>query len=167
MKYLDMGADISNCGLYRYWLSRRLSMGERTVLFVGLNPSTADARQDDPTIRREVDFARRWGFDWYFKGNLYAYRSTDPKALYTVDDPVGPSNQEALTWMAQRADLVVAAWGANHLTPYARTLADRLLALPRTRCLGRNRDGSPKHPLYLPKSAELIPASGQAGGVGA
>jgi hypothetical protein len=82
-KYLDMGAEMSECGEYRYWLSRRLSMGERFVLFVGLNPSTADAMQDDPTIRREVDFARRWGYDWYLKGNVYAYRSTDPKRLYT------------------------------------------------------------------------------------
>ena len=61
--YLDASADISDDGMYRYWLSRRLSMGERTVLFVGLNPSTADATKDDPTIRRCVGFARAWGFD--------------------------------------------------------------------------------------------------------
>lgn len=154
--YLDMGADISDDGLHRYWLSRRLAMGERTVLFVGLNPSTADAMQDDPTIRRCVAFARSWGFDWLYMGNVNAYRSTDPKGLPA--DPllaVGPRNQEALTWMAQRAELVVAAWGANRLNSYAETLARRVLALPHVRCLGRNADGTPKHPLYLRKDCQL------------
>lgn len=155
-KYLDMGAEISECGLYRYWLSRRLSMGERTVLFVGLNPSTADASQDDPTIRRCAGFARMWGFDWLLMGNLYAFRSTDPKGLLTAQDPVGPANQEALQWMAQRAELVVAAWGSNRLNDYASTLARRILALPHARCLGVNKDRTPKHPLYLPKNAALM-----------
>lgn len=160
MKYLAMGADISADGLHRYWLSRRLSMGERTVLFVGYNPSTADAQEDDPTIRREVGFSRAWGFDWFFKGNVYAYRSTDPKALLTLDtlEAVGPRNQEALVWLAQRAELVVAAWGQNPLNTYAQQLADRILALPQTRCLGTNKNGTPKHPLYLPKTASLVPS---------
>ena len=71
-------ADISPDGLYRYSLSRRLTAGNRTVLFVGLNPSTADATADDPTIRRCAGFARSWSFDWLLMGNLYALRSTDP-----------------------------------------------------------------------------------------
>lgn len=152
--YLDTSAHISEDGLYRYWLSRRLSLGERTVLFVGLNPSTADAEQDDPTIRRCVGYARKWGYDWLLMGNVYAYRSTDPKVLPTVDDPVGPCNQEALQWMTQKADLVIAAWGKNRLNDYAATLARRILALPQTRTLGVNADGTPKHPLYLPKHLE-------------
>lgn len=84
MTYLESSADVSACGRYRYWLSRRLSMGERTILFVGLNPSTADAALDDPTIRRCVGFARAWGFDWLFMGNVNAFRSTDPKGLPTT-----------------------------------------------------------------------------------
>lgn len=155
MTYLDKGAELSEDGRYRYWLSRRLSMGERTVLFVGLNPSTADASQDDPTIRRCVGFARQWGFDWLFMGNVCAYRSTDPKALMRVDDPVGPNNQEALKWMAHRADLIVAAWGKNRLNCYAHTLAGWILSLPQTRTLGVNGDGTPKHPLYLKATTEL------------
>lgn len=154
-KYLDTGAELSEDGLYRYWLSRRLSMGERTVLFVGLNPSTADATQDDPTIRRCAGFARQWGFDWLLMGNVCAYRATNPKALLTVDDPVGPMNQEALKWMTHRAELVVAAWGKNRLNCYAHTLAGWILSLPHTRCLGRNGDGTPKHPLYLPTVTAL------------
>lgn len=158
MKYLQAGADISEDGLYRYWLSRRLGMGERTVLFVGLNPSTADAEQDDPTIRRCVGFARSWGFDWLFMGNVCAYRSTDPKALASLDElaAVGPGNQDALKWMTQRAELVVAAWGQNKLSAYAQTLADTIMALPHARCLGQTKSGAPKHPLYLRSDSPLI-----------
>lgn len=156
MKYLDMGADISDNGLYRYWLSRRLSMGERSVLFVGLNPSTADATKDDPTIRRCVSFARSWGFDWLYMANLNAWRSTDPKRLpKDVIAAVGPRNQEALTWLTQRAEVVVAAWGNASLNIYARALARRILALPRARHLGLTANGSPRHPLYLPKTTPL------------
>ena len=67
-QYLEMSAELSEDGRYRYWLSRRLEMGERTVLFVGLNPSTADVQQDDPTIRKWVGFARRWGFNSLLRG---------------------------------------------------------------------------------------------------
>lgn len=163
-KYLDMGADVSDDGLYRYWLSRRLSMGERTVLFVGVNPSTADATQDDPTIRREVAFARAWGFDWYLKGNIYAYRATKTKDLRAAAQQspeiiYGPRNQDELKWMVGKADLIVAAWGAEPLDCYGSTLAGWILSLLHTRCLGRNQDGSPKHPLYLPKNTTLIAAA--------
>jgi hypothetical protein len=134
-------------------------MGERTILFCGLNPSTATATEDDPTIRREVDFARRWGFDWYFKVNVCAYRSTDPKALATVDEltAVGPLNQEWLKTLSHRAEVIVAAWGQNKLPRYAQQLAAWILSRPHTRCLGRNANGTPKHPLYLPASTELQP----------
>lgn len=155
--YLEMSADISDDGLYRYWLSRRLSMGERTILFVGLNPSTADAKNDDPTIRKCAGFARLWGFDWLFMGNLNAWRSTDPKRLPT--DPlsaVGDRNQEALKWLCQKSELVVAAWGQNKLNDYAWTLSRTILALPHVRCLGRNQDETPKHPLYLPYATPLM-----------
>lgn len=157
MKYLDASADISDDGLYRYALYRRLSMGERVVLFVGLNPSTADAATDDPTIRRCVGFARSWGFDWLYMGNLNAWRATDPKQLPKASElaAVGPRNQEALKWMAQRAEIVVACWGQHKLNQYARTLSRIVLALPHARCLGCNADGSPKHPLYLPSSSVL------------
>lgn len=160
MKYLAMDAEMSEDGLYRYWLSRRLSMGERTVLFVGLNPSTADAALDDPTIRRCVGFARAWGFDWLLMGNLYAYRSTDPKPLKDlVTCPVGPKNEESLRSMASRADRIVAAWGSNPLNADAQILADWIMSLPRTRCLGQNKNGTPKHPLYLPKDTDLAALS--------
>jgi hypothetical protein len=154
--YLESSAKISPDGRYRYWLSRRLGKGERTVLFVGLNPSTADAQKDDPTIRRCVGFARKWSFDWLLMGNLYAYRSTDPKVLPKLQvDPIGSMNQETLKWMTHKSELVVAAWGNNHLDGNANTLADWILSLSHTRCLGINKNGSPKHPLYVPRATAL------------
>lgn len=127
------------------------------MLFVGLNPSTATAAKDDPTIRRCVGFAIQWGFDWYLMGNLYAYRSTDPKVLPTVPDPIGPENIDHLRWMAQKSELVIAAWGMNKLNRDAKVEADWLMGLARARCLGTNKDGSPKHPLYLPKDTAVRP----------
>lgn len=158
MKYLESSAEISECGQYRYWLSRRLGMGERAVLFVGLNPSTADSSADDPTIRRCVGFARQWGFDWLYMGNLYAYRSTDPRTLSQVVDPVGLiGNEQALKWLVRKSELIVAAWGSAKLTNRADELARWILRLEHTRCLGRNKDASPKHPLYLRKDSVLQP----------
>lgn len=159
-KYLYADADISDDGLYRYRLSRRLGMGERTVLFVGVNPSKADGKEDDPTVRREVGFARAWGFDWYLKGNIYAYRATKTKDLRAaaqqdVDLIYGPRNQDELKWMVHKAELVVAAWGAEPLDCYGSTLAGWILSLEHTRCLGQNQDGTPKHPLYLPATTTL------------
>ena len=78
MNYLEAFAEISRDGVYRYRLTRRLSPGNRTVLFVGLNPSTADATHDDQTIKRCVGYARAWGYDVLLMGNLHAYRATDP-----------------------------------------------------------------------------------------
>lgn len=156
-KYLDSSAEISADGLYRYELARRLSRGTRTILFVGLNPSTATAAEDDPTVRREVSFARHWGFDCYMKGNLYAYRSTDPMALDHAGDPVGPKNLEALERMVRRSEVVVAAWGTTRLTRQARQIADWIASLDMTHCLDLNKDGSPKHPLYVSQDTLLQP----------
>jgi hypothetical protein len=124
-------------------------------LFVGLNPSTATADDDDPTVRREVNFARRDGFDCYLKGNLYAYRSPTPVALEDVDDPVGPYNRQALERMVGRAEVVVAAWGTSRLSRQARDIAHWIGSLDKTRCLGFTKDGSPKHPLYVSKTTPL------------
>lgn len=157
--YLDQGAEFSPCGQYRYTLWRRLGMGDRAVAFVGLNPSTATATTDDPTIRRCIGFARAWGFDWLYMLNLHAFRSTDPRGLAHAVDPVGPANWEALQNFGRKADMLVAAWGANELHGAAREYAERLYALPRTHCLGTTKSGAPRHPLYLPASTLPTPVS--------
>ena len=96
---MTSGATFSDDGVYRYRLWREWDADLPSCLFIMLNPSTADATQDDPTIRRCIDYARRWGFGRLEVGNLFALRSTDPKALYAADDPVGPDNDDALMEM--------------------------------------------------------------------
>lgn len=144
---------LSGCERYRYRLGRNWGEGwGAPVTFVMLNPSTADAQQDDPTIRRCVGFAKAWGFGRLVVVNLYALRSTDPKGLWRADDPIGPDNDDHLSeaaWVAARDDApIIAAWGAN-------AKPDRVaevLALPhmdRLTALGVTKAGAPRHPLYL------------------
>lgn len=155
--YLASHAMFSEDRKHRYVLFRQVGMGERAIVFVGLNPSTADENTDDPTVRKCAKWAARWGFALFYMANLHGYRATNPRELDPLDDleAVGPGNQEALKWMCQKAEIVVACWGQNKLKPYAQTLADEILKLPRVRCLGTNQDGTPKHPLYLASATEL------------
>lgn len=157
------GAVISPCGLYRYQLWRTWGRADHLLTFIMLNPSTADADQDDPTIRRCIGFAKRDGFGGIRVLNLYALRSTDPKALPRHANPKGPANDEHLIWAFTGARLlhlpVIAAWGADKLAqPRGRTVATlaarHSVAL---QCLGKTKDGCPKHPLYLPGDALMAP----------
>lgn len=156
--YLATDAHFSDDMVHRYSLTRRLGLGSRIVVFAGLNPSTATKDVDDPTVRREVGFSRAWGFDWYYKVNVNSFRSTDPRLL--PDDVErasgGAVNRLAIVRLVDLADLVVAAWGQNKLNTKAATNAAWILMQPKTRCLGQNQDGTPRHPLYLPKSTTLV-----------
>jgi hypothetical protein len=168
-KYVFMHAEFDEDEAFRYSLERWFgTSGKSSALFVGLNPSTATASIDDPTIRREVGYTRDWGYTRYLKANLYAFRSTNPKALYANPCParapslpgyekVGRRNMAAIQALMDRADVIVACWGANKLHPAAIAIAELILADPRTRCLGLTKDGAPRHPLYLPKNAALVP----------
>jgi hypothetical protein len=155
--YLSASAEISSDGLYRYELTRRLALGKRVVLFVGLNPSTADARQDDRTISRCVGFARSWGFDMLVMGNLYGFRSTSPSELKRVSDPVGPRNRATLHRLVGSAEAVICAWGRCWLNPEAFELAAWISGQGHSRCLALSRGGSPKHPMYVRKTAQPRP----------
>jgi len=141
---------------YRYFLSRRVASGGPVVLFIGLNPSTADAVVDDPTIRRCIAFARSWGASAMWMANLFAFRSTSPKGLRIAADPIGPDNDEWIQRAVSAADLVVAAWG-NHggLFDRANVVLEkhgsRLLALRLT------KTGMPGHPLYVRGDARPAP----------
>ena len=92
MKYTNKDAVLSECKKYRYMLRRVWDRTKPACLFIGLNPSTADATVDDPTIRRCVGFADSWGYGELVVGNLYAFRATKPKDMFNQDDPVGPFN---------------------------------------------------------------------------
>ncbi len=141
------GATISPCLKYRYELHRKWSDGGKYVAFIGLNPSTADANKDDPTIRRCIGFAKAWKFKGLIMANLFAYRATDPKDMKAASDPVGIDNNIFLDRVARDAGLVIAAWGV-HGTHLGRDQEVRKL-LPRLHHLGLTKDGHPKHPLYL------------------
>ncbi len=155
-------AYISDDGQYRYSLTREVAPGARygTCTFVMLNPSTADATQDDPTIRRCIGFACAWGFERLKVVNLYAYRATNPRDLWLADDPVGPENDHVLSLVFGGSDLLIAAWGCHAKTERV----DEILAWPiRPRlCLGLTKDGAPRHPLYLPASAIPRPLNGES-----
>lgn len=146
---MERGADISDCGRYRYSLWRQWAPGPQ-VMFVGLNPSTADATLDDPTIRRCIGFARAWGYTGLVMTNLFAWRDTAPRKMLAADDPVGPDNDRVLKVAHGKATLTVAAWGV-HGTHGGRDNNVRAL-LPRLHYLRLTKGGHPGHPLYLPAS---------------
>jgi hypothetical protein len=164
----DKGAVLSPCGTYRYHLWRRvggprpgahgqtLEPGDGAygrVAFVMLNPSTADASVDDPTIRKCVGYARRWGYEWLDVVNLFALRATDPRRLHDRSGLVridGPENNEHIVRVATAAKLVVCSWGRHGaLQERGAVVLEMLRHLQDRLCyLKLNKDGSPGHPLY-------------------
>jgi hypothetical protein len=153
------GATFDVTGQYRYRLWRRWDGSLPRVVFVMLNPSTADHRQDDPTIRRCIGFARDWGYGGLVVVNLFAYRTASVTALFQARDPVGPDNDRHVAATCGRAAAVVLAWGV-HGTRHGRAEGVLgLLARHRARllCLGTTRHGHPRHPLYLPGSIRPAP----------
>ncbi|WP_207558562.1 DUF1643 domain-containing protein [Mycobacteroides abscessus] len=151
-------AVLSACGTYRYELTRSWGVGA-ALEFVMLNPSTADAAVDDPTIRRCVGFAKRWGYASIVVHNLYAYRATDPTELANAEDPIGPENRKYLS--REDAACTIAAWGAHPAATgwwsgYPYGWQRDVIKRSRLYCLGVNANGSPKHPLYVKGSIEPI-----------
>jgi hypothetical protein len=136
-------------------LERAWGRGHSRLLIIGLNPSTADALLDDPTIRRCVGFARALGHDGLLVGNLFAARSTSPDALREFSDPVGPDNDAWLQKLEKRAARVVVAWGNGGCLAGRNQEVLRLITSPH--CFGTTALGEPRHPLYLPASATLQP----------
>lgn len=144
---MERGADISQCGRYRYTLWCSWGPGA-WVNFCCLNPSKADAKVNDPSFTRMVNFARSWGFDGLIVTNLFAFRATDPRDMKAADDPVGPLNDSALLEASLMAKKTVAAWGA-HGTFKGRDQKVRAM-LQSLHYLRLTKDGHPGHPLYLP-----------------
>lgn len=159
------GATFSPCRTYRYHLHRTWATGARLV-FVMLNPSTADATENDPTIRRCIRFGRALGYQGIEVVNLYAYRATKPADLRAAGYPVGPENDQWIRETAERAvetgGAVVCAWGANAAGLARPMEVLRLLraAGVRPMCLRLTRTGQPQHPLMLPSDCRLQPFEG-------
>lgn len=157
---MQKDALISEDGAYRYWLTRRWADGALQP-WVMLNPSTADADVDDPTIRRCMHFAKREGFAGLRVVNLYAFRAAKPRIMLSAMDPVGPLNDHWTDTQLAEAALdgvpVVCGWGSHF---EARPRAMRLIIRAnffgaKLVCLGKSRDGQPSHPLYLRNDAPL------------
>lgn len=147
-------AILSGCGSYRYRLERVWDAEAAKVAFLMLNPSTADAEEDDPTIRRCVRFAKDWGFGGLIVGNLFAFRSTDPTALYGHPDPVGPENDRHLGAIARSAAKIICAWGTHgEMNGRGRHVAQVLRDHPLF-ALKVTASGHPGHPLYIAAKTE-------------
>lgn len=153
-------AVLSPDGLYRYALRRAWAPGH-LITWVMLNPSTADANLDDATVRAILRFSRDFGMGGLAVVNLYAWRSRHPRDLAAAHDPVGPGNAGAIIHWVREAHTVVAAWGFNRppgvddqiaFVRATATAAGRTL-----QCLGVTADGSPRHPLMLPKTSRPTP----------
>lgn len=164
--YISMGASFSPCRRYRYRLWRQWDASLPSVVWLMLNPSTADELVLDPTLRRCQGYARQWGAGGFEVLNLFALRSTDPKGLYGIEDPVGPDNDQTIADTFRLASLagplpgydrpfVAVGWGRERMaSPRARQLVPILPAGMELRSLRVNQDGSPQHPLYLPAAAK-------------
>ncbi len=146
-------ATFSSCRKYRYSLFRIWDKKKKNVLFIGLNPSTADEEVDDPTIRRCLNYAKKWGYGGFMMVNLFAYRTTLPYNLKKVKYPVGKDNDKYIMTLSKKADITVAVWG-NNGNLYSRD-KEVLSLLPNLMCLKVNKSGQPAHPLYLKKDLKL------------
>ena len=142
-------ACISRCGRYRYALWRRWSDGPQ-VLFVMLNPSTADQCNDDPTIRRCIGLAERWGYGAMAVGNLFAFRTPSPRILRREAHPIGCANDRWLQRLAADSGRMIAAWG-NDGALLGRDVQVCAMLTP-LYALSLTRQGQPRHPLYIPNS---------------
>lgn len=155
-------AIISDCGLYRWRLDRDLDQPGQVAAIIAVNPSTADGRIDDQTIRKDIGFGRRLGWSHIIKGNLFAYRATNVKTLRLVSDPVGPLNDDHLALIMMEADIVIAAWGPLAKLPKPLRgrwrevvkIADRIGC--KLKCWGTAMDGHPRHPLMLSYETPLV-----------
>jgi hypothetical protein len=144
-------------GTYRYHLYRIWNEKLPKVIFIGLNPSTADAEKDDATIRRIIRFCQDWGYGGFFIVNLFAYRSRNPDNLKLAKNPVGDHNDAWILRLTWKGNPVVVCWGRNG-TLYGRD-KEVLGMLPKknTYYMELTKTGIPKHPLYLPKDCKLKP----------
>ena len=152
---MQQSAIISECGNYRYELKRIWDDSKPWVLFVCLNPSTADHEKEDNTSRVCINYAKRWGYGGLVIANLFAYRSTDKSVLYQVADPVGPENDQHLQGLSKEAVETVCAWTDDGAFMERDLAVLPLLKSPK--CLTILKSGRPGHPLYKSKDLKPMP----------
>lgn len=146
MDDIQKGAVLSSCETYRYQLWRIWDDTKPKVMFLMLNPSTADANKDDATIRKCMRYSIKWNYGGFYVGNLYGYRATDRSVIKSVDNPIGDENQNHLLELSKKCDKIVCAWGNEEGRPERIfSILDNLYYLK----LNKDREQSPAHPLYL------------------
>lgn len=166
---MNRTTQFSPCRRYRYTLWREWDdcfwgladdrpQAKQFLMVIGLNPSTADEQIDDPTIRRCMGFAKRWGYGALCMTNLFAWRDTKPEHMKAAAEPCGEDNGHWLTEVADDAGMILAAWGRHgSFLGRDRNVISALKGCGvQVYCLGHNGDGSPKHPLYIPADTQPI-----------
>jgi len=149
----NSGADFSDDRKYRYKLWRIWDQSKDKVMFIGLNPSTANEKDPDATVKRCINFAKSWGFGGMYMMNLFAYVSTDPKKLVTSGEDLS-NNNRMLIETAIDAELIVFCWGCFK---QAKERAKDIIELfPKGHIIRRTKSGNPEHPLYLPGNLKPI-----------
>lgn len=149
---------ISDCGKYRYSLYRFWDNTKKACMFIMLNPSTADDKEDDPTIQKCIRFAKSLGYGSLYVTNLFAYRATDKSVIKKVTNPIGIDNDKYILELAKKADKIIGAWGnsgkylnrSNHVKKLLKDNSFKLF------CLHITKKGEPSHPLYLKNNLKLI-----------
>jgi len=155
--FIERDAVLSECRWYRYLLRRAWDHDRPRALFIMLNPSTADAETDDPTTRSCTRLCRAWEYGSFEIVNIYGWRASDPKELSKAIDPVGPENDHVIKAAISRCDTAICAWGAHPIELHRRDAVLRLIQRkePLAYCLGRTKDGHPRHPLYIKTGTPL------------
>ena len=143
-------ARFSNDKKHRYKLSRHWDLNKPQILYIMLNPSIGNESIDDPTIKRLISFTRKFDYGGFFVGNLFTYITPNPK---TLDTSIGLTNKNlnVLENLVSKVDNVVYAWGSSIEEPkeFRKFIFNPM-------CFGKNLNGTPKHPLYLPSSSKII-----------
>lgn len=152
---VNKSAIVSDCGKYRYLLTREWAEEGKICLWVMLNPSTADALNDDATVRSCGRLARYFGYSGFTIVNLFARRATDPNDLKGALDPIGPKNDTYICdeFLNFAPDDIIAAWGSHPIAISRGAEVRRLL--PHMMVLGLTQMGAPKHPLYIKTGTPL------------
>ena len=154
MKIIKKSAIFSPCNQYRYSLSRVWNLSQKPALIIGLNPSTADEKKDDPTIRRSMHYAYRWGFGGLIMVNLFALKATLPSDLRKANNPIGEDNNKFIIEHQKESGIVLVAWGNDGALHNRDKEVLDLINNPM--CLKVNKTGQPAHPLYQKKCLSPI-----------
>lgn len=158
-EHMNISAVLSSCRRYRYSLTRIWNNQLPKLMFIMLNPSTADETNNDPTIRRCIRYAKEWGYGGLYVCNLFSYRATKPLDLLNTEEPIGEENYMYIKQIAEQVDKVICAWGNKHIVKKILTHQNPLELLDfissKLYCIELSKDGTPKHPLYL--KAHLLP----------